>query len=444
MDRFHLRRLFCALLCPFLLLSGCSGGASGNTTAGSENSTETPAGTTPATTDPAETDPTQPDPPVMSLLSVKDGDLRDADGNAVVLHGVNLGGWLLQESWMCAVTGSECNLDSLDILTHRFGQEKAMALFESYAENYITKDDIQNIADLGCNCVRLPFWYRNFMNEDGTFLSENPDEIYGFRMIDRLIEWCREYGVYVILDLHGAPGSQSTNHCSGAIGRWELFTSDAAKDAAVRLWTAIAGRYKDEPVIAAYDLLNEPMNNDADVDPPAPSAGSAEAAAMTNEVYDLLYKAIRAVDQNHAITVEGIWSTDVLPNPAEMGWENMIYQLHLYDTTKEMINYRVNELKGVREKYGVAVYVGEFNNSDDNQEYAYRAYKNAGLSWTMWNYKVGKDYLGNWGLYAANVAAPDLVSDSYEEILQKWGEVLRTEHFTQNRTVANWLRQFSG
>ncbi len=434
------RRIFCMLLCPMLLFSGCSGNPTAGTTAGTGNSTEAPAQTdrttAPAATDPVKTEPVQP---VLRMLSVRDGELRDPDGNAVRLHGVNLGGWLLQETWMCPVNGSECNLDSIDILTRRFGQEKAMALFESYAENYITKEDIRNIVDLGCNCVRLPFWYRNFMNEDGSFLSENPDEIFGFQVIDRLIEWCREYGVYIILDLHGAPGSQSTNHCSGAIGRWELFTSDAAKDAAVRLWTAIAERYEDEPVIAAYDLLNEPMNNDA----PAPSAGSAEAVAMTNAVYDLLYKAIRAIDSNHAITVEGIWSADCLPNPADMGWENMIYQLHLYDSTKDMIDYRVNELKGVQERYGVAVYVGEFNNSDENQEYAYRAYKNAGLSWTMWNYKVGRENLGNWGLYAADVSAPDLNSASYEQILQKWGEALRTEHFTKNRTVANWIRRYA-
>lgn len=375
----------------------------------------------------------------LSLLRVKNGELTDTTGRTVILHGVNLGGWLIQESWMCPVNGSECNLESWNLLEDRFGAEKAAALFESYADNYICEDDIKKIAELGCNCVRLPFWYRNFMREDGHFLSENPDEILGFRVIDRLLEWCGEYGIYVILDLHGAPGGQSTNHCCGSIGRCELYTSEDAQNATIRLWTAIARRYKDSPVIAAYDLLNEPMNNDGD----APSAGSDEAIRLTNEMYDRLYRAIRAVDPAHVISVEGIWSTDCLPDPADYGWENMLYQLHLYDTSKIMIDYRVAELKKVRNRYGVAVYVGEFNNGDENQEYAYKAYCKAGISRTMWTYKVGRGNLGNWGLYSMNAKAPDLAADSYESILKYWGDSLQTKRYTQNSTVASYLKKYA-
>lgn len=375
----------------------------------------------------------------LSLLRVENGELSDADGRTVILHGVNLGGWLIQESWMCPVDGSECNLDSWTLLESRFGTEKAGELFESYTENYVCEDDIKKIAALGCNCVRLPFWYRNFMNEDGSFLSENPDEILGFRVIDQLLDWCGKYSIYVILDLHGAPGGQSTNHCCGSIDRCELYTNEEAKDATVRLWTAIAQRYKDSSVVAAYDLLNEPMNNDGD----APAAGSAEAIRLTNEIYDLLYKAIREVDPVHVISVEGIWSTDCLPDPADYGWENMLYQLHLYDTSKEMIDYRVAELKRVKYRYGVAVYVGEFNNGDENQEYAYEAYCKAGISRTMWTYKVGRKNLGNWGLYSANAKAPDLANDSYEDILRYWGTPLRTLRFTENTTVSGFLKKYA-
>ncbi|MGM9637741.1 MAG: glycoside hydrolase family 5 protein [Eubacteriales bacterium] len=428
-----------SLLLTFpLLLAGCSGGTGANQT---ENRQETSDTGSSISSSAAENPlPTKSGEGSLSLLRVENGQLTDANGKTVVLHGVNLGGWLIQESWMCPVDGSECNLDSWTLLESRFGAEKAAALFESYAENYICEDDIKKIAALGCNCVRLPFWYRNFMNEDGSFLSENPDEILGFQVIDRLLSWCETYGIYVILDLHGAPGGQSTNHCCGSIGRCGLYTDEDAKAATVRLWTAIAERYKDSSAVAAYDLLNEPMNNDGNE---APSAGSAEAIRLTNEIYDLLYKAIRQVDPVHVISVEGIWSTACLPNPADYGWENMLYQLHLYDTSKDMIDYRVAELKAVQEKYGVAIYVGEFNNGDENQKYAYEAYCEAGISRTMWTYKVGRGNLGNWGLYSANAKAPDLANDSYENILKYWSTSLRTVRFTENTTVSNYLKKYA-
>lgn len=431
-----MHRLFCCLcffcLGSLLLLTACDGvGSREKTTLAETVPAETPPDTGMVDVPAAD--------PAADILTVREGYLYNGQGKKVILHGVNLGGWLLQESWMCPVDGSDCHLDSLTLLTERFGTEKAEALFASYVENYITREDVQRIAALGCNCVRLPFWYRNFMNEDGTFLTDDPDENPGFRAVDRLIGWCRDEGVYVILDMHGAPGGQSTNHCTGGIGRWELFTSPAAREAAGRLWEAIARRYRDEPTVAAYDLLNEPMNNDA----PAPAAGSPQAVSMTVEMYDYLYKCIRAVDTRHPITVEGVWSGDCLPDPASLGWENMIYQLHLYDSAKSMIDYRVNELKTLRDKYGVAVYVGEFNNSDENQTYAYRAYRAASLSRTMWNYKVGRGDLGNWGVYATSRPAADLANDPYEVLLEKWGEALRTEHYTENKTVAGWLKQYS-
>jgi aryl-phospho-beta-D-glucosidase BglC (GH1 family) len=375
------------------------------------------------------------------MLHVENGQLINAQQEEVILRGVNLGGWLLQETWMCPLTGSESNSQTIEILTTRFGEEKASALLKSYAENYITQKDLQILSSLGCNCVRVPFWYRNFMDENYQFYSENPDEIYGFQLLDRLIEICQEEGIYIILDLHGAPGGQSSDHSTGAVGSCLLYSDEQAQEATVQLWTAIAQRYQDCSVIAAYDLLNEPMNNDTSTYPSLPAAGSSEAIAQTWKIYDLLYQAIRTVDQQHPIAVEGIWSTDCLPDPSLYGWENMIYELHLYDSQKEMIDYRISELTTVQKKYGVAVFVGEFNNGDQNQSYAYQKYKKAKLSFTMWNYKVGKGNLGNWGLYSSSDSIVDLLNDSYEEILEKWGKTLQTENYTLNQTVEAWIKR---
>ncbi len=378
------------------------------------------------------------------MLSVgKDGLLYNKKGDEVVLCGINLGGWLLQETWMCPVVGSECNLDSIHLLESRgFTDQQIATLFQTYADNYITRRDVQNIAALGMNCIRLPFWYRNFMDDDLQFYTENPDDNPGFILLDRLIGWAREENLYVILDLHGAPGGQSTNHCCGTLNKNELYTVEANLAATERLWTAIASRYKDSGTVAAYDLLNEPMNNDTAL-PNGWAAGSETALSYTHMAYDRLYKAVRAVDPAHMISVEGIWSGSCLPDPALYGWENMLYQMHLYDSDKIMIAYRVSELLQLRKDYKVAIYVGEFNNGDQQYTYALDLYRKNKISRTAWTYKVSYGNLGNWSLYRSDIPAADLANDSYQEILDKWSDPLRTtsKGWSVNTTLRTWLKK---
>lgn len=186
------------------------------------------------------------------------------------------------------------------------------------------------------------------MNEDGTWLAENPADNPGFQRLDWLIEQCRAHNLYVILDLHGAPGGQSTNHSTGKAGRNTLYTEQSDMDTAVRLWRGIAEYYRDEPVVAAYDLLNEPQNNGDTEGVNNWEPESDEAVENTNRAYDTLYQAVRDVDPNHIISFEGIWSMKVLPDPAEHGYTNMLYQLHLYDTGGFKIRSRVNEMVRMR------------------------------------------------------------------------------------------------
>ncbi|MBQ7364761.1 MAG: cellulase family glycosylhydrolase [Clostridia bacterium] len=379
------------------------------------------------------------------ILYVEDGKIIDKNGDEVVLCGINLGGWLLQETWMCAVVGSECNEDSFKLLQDRgFTDDEIATLFASYADHYITERDIKIIAELGLNCLRVPFWYRNFMREDLTYYTSDPDENPGFRYLDRVIAWAEHYGLYVILDMHGAPGGQSTDHCCGSIGKNELYTSEDNLAAMEDLWVKLATRYRDSVTVAAYDIMNEPMNNSTEFEN-GWAAGSDEAIAKTLMVYRRMIRAIRAIDPEHIITIEGIWSMTYLPDPAKEGWTNMMYQLHLYDTTKEMIDYRIAEMVKARDEYGVAIYVGEYNNGDDNQVYAYTKYRTENISRTAWTYKTAKGNQGNWSLYYSSTPPADLANDSYDEILRKWGDCLLTESngWTRNTTLRGWLMRYS-
>ena len=369
----------------------------------------------------------------LSLLTVKDGYIVNENGEQIVLKGINLGNWLLWETWMGFVpeyTEDWAYYDTLEVLLDRFGEEKTNEIVKTFEDNFITEEDIAQIEKLGFNCVRVPFWYRNFMTEDLKWLAENHDDNKGFQKLDWLIKTCEKYGIYVILDLHGAPGGQSKNHCTGKAGRNELYENEDMLNATIELWCAVANRYKDNKTVFAYDLLNEPQNNGGYDGEYSWSAESEDAVSRTNKVYDILYKAIREIDKNHIISFEGVWSTTVLPNPNEMGYENMLYQLHLYDSEKGMIRYRVKELKTARKDWDVAVIVGEYNNHEC-EEYAQKQYAKNDISrikWTYKTYNAGE----TWGVFNKNVERIDIKTASYEEIITFITQNAKTETFDFN------------
>lgn len=377
----------------------------------------------------------------MSLLSVKDGHIVDENGERIVLKGVNLGNWLLWETWMGFVpeyTEDWAHFDTLEILLDRFGEEKTAEIEKAFIDNFVTEEDIAQIEKLGFNCVRVPFWYRNFMTEDLEWLTENHNDNYGFQKLDWLISTCEKYGIYVMLDLHGAPGGQSMNHCTGKAGRNELYENEEMMNATVELWCAIAERYKDNKTVVAYDLLNEPQNNGGYEGEYSWTAESEEAVTRTNKAYDTLYKAIREIDKNHIISFEGIWSTTVLPNPLEMGYENILYQLHLYDSDKGMIRYRVKELKTARNDWGVAVVVGEYNNHEC-EEYAQKQYAKNDISRIKWNYKT-YNAGEQWGIFNKDVERIDIKTASYDEIITFINENAKTNTFEFNAEEMAILR----
>src|SRR5260370_5977689 len=157
-------------------------------------------------------------------------------------------------------------------------------------ERFITEADIERISDEGMNHVRLPINSRVVIGDDGELIEA------GFALIDRLIEWCRRHELWVVLDLHGAPGGQTgTKIDDSPNGAPELFTDDRYRALTVKLWRAIARRYRDETAVAAYDLLNEPL----------PNEHQNTHADTLRDLYLELTAPIRKIDRHHVITYEG-------------------------------------------------------------------------------------------------------------------------------------------
>lgn len=376
-------------------------------------------------------------------LTVSKGNLVNKYGQTVVLRGVNLGGWLIQECWMCPVipsTGTEWgNLDTINAFKNQgFTDDQIQQLFDTYQDNWITEYDLDIIAGAGANCVRVPFWYRNFMkDESGTWINSNLDENPGFKRLDWIVREAGERGMYVILDMHGCPGGQSMNHCTGTVGKNALYSSQAYRATMKKLWVAITKRYKGNPAVAAFDIMNEPQNNDGfEKNVNYVSAWSSESWAQSNSVYREMIAAIREIDKDRVLSIEGIWRISNLPYPLEEGWTNMLYQLHLYDDTSTFKSL-ASHLASYAKKYDVAVYVGEFSNLD-----GVKICEDYGISWTTWTYKGSKGANGTWFMYYGYTTPVAPGYTDFNTALKCWGSALRTNsgNFSRASNVYNTIK----
>ncbi|MCR5754324.1 MAG: family 16 glycosylhydrolase [Acetatifactor sp.] len=356
-------------------------------------------------------------------------------GDVVQLKGTNAGGYLLQEFWMTVTNNSSnvaAEIDIYRVLTERFGAEKAMELINLYQDNYFTEADFDYCKEIGMNCIRLPMWYRNLVDENGEFYDNC------FERVDWFVEQAAKRNMYVILDMHGAPGSQNGSDHSGKDGgdhkqdASEFFFGDEAtvkanQELYYKIWEAIAEHYKGNEWVAGYDLLNEPYctyryNT---------SQGDKVLHEILWNVYDEAYKKIRAIDPDHVIIMEATWDPVDLPNPDNYGWENVMYEYHnyLYDDydnkAGKQVPNMVKKLNAIKSaNYNVPSYMGEFalfNNLEAWDE-GVKAINESGVSWTTWTYKVISDY-GNWGIKNQKNWQVNVETNDYDVIANAWSQV---------------------
>ena len=378
----------------------------------------------------------------LPLLHTEGEKILDAQGNEVVLRGTNFGGWGIMEDWFCPYTNPAGEEGVYKTLVERFGQEKTHELFKTYRSNWITETDYKNVADLGMNVVRLPIWYRNFQSDDnGTWYRTESGEI-DFSELDGVVDMCRKYGLYLIIDLHGLPGYQNDyDHC-GQSKSMSLFdnTEKGARYREVTLdfWVEMAKHYAGESVIAMYDLMNEPLGTNITRE------GSLQQTFwnFSNE----LYEAVRAVDPDHIICMEAIWDPSAIASPDVYGWKNIVYQEHIYDITNFTVLRKANEIKDAG--YNAPFYIGEFYPRGlTTFGYMLSLFNSRNLNWTTWTYKgAGPDADSSpWFLYgSSDIEKIDYEKDSYETLTQKFGAVLKTDGGKFKRTTfADYVANFT-
>jgi len=183
------------------------------------------------------------------------------------VRGVNLGGWLVLEPWITpSLFDNTNNKNIVDEWT--FGELQSKSTAESVLKNHwdtwITESDFQAIAGAGLNHVRLPIGYWAF--------EVGPGEPYiqgQLPYLQKAVTWASDNGLKLIVDLHGAPGSQNGFDNSGERMATPMWASNQTNvDRTNDIIKTIAGMFKDDtanvPIIAP---LNEPAGFDEGVLP---------------------------------------------------------------------------------------------------------------------------------------------------------------------------------
>ncbi len=325
----------------------------------------------------------------------------------VVIKGFGLGGWLLPEGYMFGLNrgGYTSASDIYENTADLIGESDAEEWIKRFRDNYVTEDDVILMKEWGADHIRVPFHYNLFYDIDrGEFIDE------GFDRINQLLIWCKRNRVDVILDMHAAPGAQSAGDIADSDGEALLWTERSTYwPITIKVWKEIARRYKDETIIIGYDLINEPVT------PFEVGVGNP----MLRELYSQLIEAVREVDKNHILFIEGnYWATtfdyltpDPNSNPPRLPLDNnMVYAFHKYwnQTDQGTIQYLLN----IREQYDTPLWLGESGENSNSWFFeTTRLVENLNIGWNWWTHKKLETI-------TSPLSAPS--NPNYEKVKEYW------------------------
>jgi endoglucanase len=336
------------------------------------------------------------------FLKTKGKAIVNESQDTVLFRGMGLGGWMVQEGYMLQTAGFanpqheiRANIQEL------IGEANTDTFYDAWLTNHVQKTDIDSLKSWGFNSVRLPFHYNLFTLpiEDEPTEGQQTWLAKGFELTDSLISWCKQNEMYVILDMHAAPGGQGKD---AAISDYDstkpsLWESKANRDKMVALWQRIANRYVNEQWIAGYDLLNEP-NWDL--------PGGIALKNLYKEITD----SIRVVDTRHILFIEGNWWANDFTGLTPPWDDNFVYAPHKYWSINDQAS--IQSFLDLKNTYNVPLYLGETGeNSNVWFRDAVRLYEDNDMGWAWWPMKK-----------VAAVAGPLSITKNpgYQTLLDYW------------------------
>jgi endoglucanase len=364
-------------------------------------------------------------------LRTRGTEIVDGRGDAVRLKGVNIGGWLNMENFITGYAANESMMRSA--VREVLGPDKYRVFFGRLLSSFYADADAAFLAEIGLNCVRIPVNYRHLESDARPFeiIAE------GFGHLDRAIAAGAAHGVYSIIDLHALPGCQNHHwHSDNPTHRALFWEHPHFQDRVVRLWESIADRYTGNAWVAGYNLMNEPAD---------------ESRAVVGPFYERLAAAVRAVDPDHMLFLDGnTYSTefDVFDEPLD----NAVYTLHDYVPAglgpaaeypgtvdgsyidRDAVERKFLERSEYARTTGTPIYVGEFGPiyTGDPRVDAMRRqilddqleiYRRHGAGFATWMYKdlgrQGLTYVRSDSPYGELVA--DFVAKKVRLGVDQWG-----------------------
>ena len=292
----------------------------------------------------------------------------DAAGKPLLVRATNLGNWLVPEGYMWLFEGGPQSPSEIRALVlELLGPEGSAAFWRKYRENYITREDIALLHRAGFNAIRVPLHYNLFESDDAE----------GFKLLDRLIAWSRAEGLYVILDLHCAPGGQTGANIDDSAGYPWLYQSPQEQEHLLSIWRRLAAHYRNEPAVLGYDLLNEPIPHFPKLAPLNP---------LLEPVYKKVAGEIRKVDAHHILFLGGAqWDSNfsIFGKPFDT---NVAYTFHKYWTAPD--ESVIRDYIDFRERYDVPIWMGESGeNTDDWIAQFVKTLEKNNIGWAFWPYK---------------------------------------------------------
>jgi hypothetical protein len=321
----------------------------------------------------------------------------------VILRGIGLGGWMLQEPYMLNMSsfvktqhGIKSKIQGL------IGTHNTDTFYTAWLADHMRKIDVDSLAAFGFNSIRLPMHYNLFTLsiQDEPVPGQNTWLTEGFELVDSLLAWCTENHVYLILDLHAAPGGQGHDSaiCDYDARYPSLWEDTNNRSKTVSLWKKLAERYKNEEWIGGYDLINEtnwtlPSNN-----------------LLLKNLYVEITDSIRDVDTNHIIFIEGNWFANDFTGLTPPWDNNMAYSFHKYWSynNQSSIQWALN----IRNTYNVPLWCGEAGeNSNTWYTDAISLFETNKIGWAWWPWKKFSSICG--------IASIDQTAD-YNTLLNYW------------------------
>ncbi len=348
-------------------------------------------------------------PAPESFIRIDGQNLILPNGSKFLIKGTNLGNWLNPEGYMFGFNKTNSPGRINQMLCEMVGPDFVAEFWKQFKDNYITREDIEFIASTGANTIRLPFHYKLFTDEDYMGLTAAQD---GFARIDSVVGWCRDNHLYLILDMHDAPGGQTGDNIDDSYGYPWLFDSEPSQQLFCDIWRKIADYYKNEPVILGYELINEPI---------APYFENMEELnAKLEPLHKRAVAAIREVDRNHIILLGGAqWNGNFRPFTDSTYDDKIMYTCHRYGG--EATQAAIQEIIDFRDRVNLPMYMGEIGHNREAWMNAFcHVMEENNIGWTFWPYKkidnsafAGIKAPENWASIVAFSEAP---RSTYKEI----------------------------